>query len=145
MRVYFQYADGHRSAIHRDHVRLSRRQLRERLAAGDTQLKVHLRLLVEAELVLVHRAAYGSGVVYSLAFDGTGASPYDDAGSASGRGSGGLRAGGGRGPVGPAVATKNSSVEHGCVDAGGRRASQRASEVHATAPTVDVPATKEVG
>jgi hypothetical protein len=131
--------------IHRDHVRLSRRQLRERLAVGDTQLKVHLRRLVEAQLVLVHRAAHGSGIVYSLAFDSTGDAKYDGMRSAVGRVSVGPRSGGGRGSGGPATATKTASIEEPCVEAGGHSAKKRASRAHANTSTVDVPATKEVG
>jgi len=44
-------------------VRFTRRQLREQLGVGDTQLKVHLARLVDLELVLAHRldsGAYGT-------------------------------------------------------------------------------------
>jgi DNA primase len=56
----------------RDLVRFTRRQLRESLGVGDTQLKVHLARLVDLELVLAHRTESG-GFAYELAFDGTGA------------------------------------------------------------------------
>lgn len=47
----------------------SRREVREAIGWGDTQLKTHLRRLVDAELVVVHRADHGRGVAYELAFD----------------------------------------------------------------------------
>ena len=53
-------------------VRFTRRQLREALGMGDTQLKVHLARLVDLELVLAHRldsGAYG----YELTWRGEGA------------------------------------------------------------------------
>jgi hypothetical protein len=52
-------------------IRFSRRQARERLALGDTQLWVHLRRLVVAEYLLVHPARRGRGVFYEPAFDGS--------------------------------------------------------------------------
>jgi DNA primase len=54
-------------------VRFTRRQLREQLGWGDTQLKVHLARLVDLELVLAHRldsGAYG----YELTWRGEGTS-----------------------------------------------------------------------
>ena len=53
-------------------VRFTRRQLRERLTFGDTQLKVHLARLVDLELLVVHRLDSG-GFVYELAWRGEGA------------------------------------------------------------------------
>jgi hypothetical protein len=53
-------------------VRFTRRQLRERLTFGDTQLKVHLARLVDLELLVVHRLETG-GFVYELAWRGEGA------------------------------------------------------------------------
>jgi hypothetical protein len=61
--------------IDRDRVRFTRRQVRERLGGGDTQLKRHLARLVELELVWCHRAERTGGFVYELAWtaehDGT--------------------------------------------------------------------------
>jgi hypothetical protein len=54
--------------IDRDRVRFTRRQARERLGLGDTQLKVHLARLVELELVWAHRAERSGGFVYELAW-----------------------------------------------------------------------------
>jgi hypothetical protein len=51
-------------------VRFTRRGLRERLAWGDTQLKVHLARLVELEYLIAHRVTPGRRFVYELAFDG---------------------------------------------------------------------------
>ncbi|MGH9150574.1 MAG: DNA primase, partial [Acidimicrobiales bacterium] len=55
-------------AMERAEVRLSRRDLRERCAWGDTQLKVHLARLVELELVIVHKGGRGQSFVYELAW-----------------------------------------------------------------------------
>jgi hypothetical protein len=58
--------------IDRQQVRFTRRQLREQLGWGDTQLKVHLARLVDFELVIAHRADSGGGLVYELAWSGEG-------------------------------------------------------------------------
>jgi hypothetical protein len=58
--------------VDRQQVRFTRRQLREHLGWGDTQLKVHLARLVDFELVLAHRADSGGGLVYELAWSGEG-------------------------------------------------------------------------
>ena len=110
-------------AMERAEVRFSRRDLRERCAWGDTQLKVHLARLVELELVIVHKGGRGQSFVYELAWDGSGrdgrpfltglidpatlapdpdpapapAAAYDPDRSGSNR----TRSGVGRGPVGP--------------------------------------------
>lgn len=78
--------------------RFRRRDVREALGVGDTQLKVHMRRLVEAELVSMHRR--GSAVVYSLAsctYDEE-RKPLDPA-----------RAGIGRPPGGPPVSTESET------------------------------------
>ena len=56
--------------IDRSTVRFTRRQLREELGWGDTQLKVHLARLVDLELVSAHRVEHGS-FLYELGWDGT--------------------------------------------------------------------------
>jgi DNA primase len=56
--------------IDRVMVRFTRRQLREELGWGDTQLKVHLARLVDLELVSAHRVEHGS-FLYELAWDGS--------------------------------------------------------------------------
>jgi hypothetical protein len=53
--------------IERADYRFTRREARERLGIGNTQAKIHLRRLVEAEYVIVHGAKHGRGVVYGLA------------------------------------------------------------------------------
>jgi hypothetical protein len=62
-------------SIDRDRVRFTRRQVRERLGGGDTQLKRHLARLVDLELVFAHRAEQTGGFIYELAWhaghDGT--------------------------------------------------------------------------
>ncbi|MGH9185554.1 MAG: hypothetical protein ACRD0U_07050 [Acidimicrobiales bacterium] len=98
-------------------VRFTRRELREALGWGDTQLKVHLARLVDLELVAAHRAEHGPGFVYELAWHGQGTDgsrfvigltdpatlAYDTNRSGSGNGRSapvGARSGGGRPPVG---------------------------------------------
>ena len=55
-------------AIPRDAVRFTRRELREAVGWGDTQVKLHLSRLVEHEYLIVHR--HGPQTRYELAFDG---------------------------------------------------------------------------
>lgn len=59
-------ADGD---IDRDTVRFTRRDARERLGLGDTQLKVHLARLVDLELVWVHRTERAGAFCYQLAWN----------------------------------------------------------------------------
>jgi DNA primase len=66
-----------RDGLDRDLVRFTRRQLREQLGVGDTQLKVHLARLVDLELVVPHRLESG-GFGYELAW-------HPDASSETGR------------------------------------------------------------
>jgi DNA primase catalytic core len=79
-------------------IRFTRRQLREALSFGDTQLKVHLARLADYELVVARRAGPGGGFSYELAWQPDGIS---DAAMTPGRpGSEGSRPGPGRGPAG---------------------------------------------
>ena len=55
----------------RSGVRFSRRQVRESVGWGDTQLKVHLARLVDLELVVPHKGD-GGAHLYELAWDGQG-------------------------------------------------------------------------
>jgi DNA primase catalytic core len=59
-----------RQAIERNAYRFSRRELREALGLGDTQLKLHLARLVELEYVIPHRR--GTKIEYELVYDGKG-------------------------------------------------------------------------
>lgn len=59
-----------REQVDRDLIRFTRRQLRETVGWGDTQLKVHLARLVDLELVTAEKGPRG-GLVYELAWDGT--------------------------------------------------------------------------
>ena len=59
-----------RHGLQRDDVRVTRRQLREHCAWGDTQLKVHLARLCDLEHVIAHRD--GRTVGYELLWDGRG-------------------------------------------------------------------------
>jgi hypothetical protein len=56
--------------LDRADVRFTRRELREHTGWGDTQLKVHLRRLVELEYVLVHAGGRGQSWTYELATAG---------------------------------------------------------------------------
>jgi len=56
-----------REGLDADLIRFTRRQLREALGFGDTQLKVHLARLVDLELVVGHRLEAG-GFAYELAW-----------------------------------------------------------------------------
>lgn len=58
-----------RQAIRRSDFRFSRRALREAIAWGDTQLRLHLERLVELEYVLTHREGPGGKYVYELAYE----------------------------------------------------------------------------
>lgn len=99
-----------RDGVDRARVRFSRRELREHLGWGDTQLKVHLARLVDLELVLAHRAEHGPGFVYELAWGGEGADgsrfvigltdPATLAYDTGRSGQNGARSAPGRGPVG---------------------------------------------
>lgn len=120
-------------------IRFTRRQLREAIGWGDTQLKVHLSRLVDLELLLVHRAESGT-FTYELAWRGEtgddsdgrsarflvgltdpatlGGDPAESPGSTYDRNRSGLQtpwSGGGRPPVGgwsaPGRTTVNGAHE----------------------------------
>ena len=59
-------------AIKRSEIHFSRRELRESLGIGDTQLRLHLDRLTSLEYLLVHRGGRGTSFVYELIYDGTG-------------------------------------------------------------------------
>lgn len=52
--------------------RFSRRDVREAIGWGNTQLKLHLKRLEELEYLLVHRGGRGQSFVYELAYNGEG-------------------------------------------------------------------------
>lgn len=66
--------------LDRADARFSRREVRERIGIGGTQLWVHLRRLVDAEHVIVHPSRHGRGVVYELAHESTTTSIRDRSG-----------------------------------------------------------------
>ncbi|HUY49673.1 MAG TPA: hypothetical protein VMV92_28815 [Streptosporangiaceae bacterium] len=111
-------------------VRFTRRQLREALPFGDTQLKVHLARLADYELIIPHRTGAG-GFCYELAWQpespagstGDAAMTLDRSGpegsrSAPGRG----LAGGWPGPGWPAAEAVNGQASgHVRASGSGRR------------------------
>ncbi|MHB8660146.1 MAG: CHC2 zinc finger domain-containing protein [Solirubrobacteraceae bacterium] len=143
--------------VSRERVRFTRRELRERLGLGDTQLKVHLARLVSLELVYAHRGAHGA-LHYELArnsdqADGgvllPGLIDPDQPGAEHGydpdrSGSGSDRSGGGRPPVGPwsgsgragengADASDNGRSQRSAVDSNGNGPSRASSSSAAVA------------
>jgi hypothetical protein len=85
-----------------DLVRFTRRQLREALPFGDTQLKVHLARLADYELVIAHRMD-SAGFCYELAWQPDGHAIADAADAATTPGRSGQKdswPGPGRPPVG---------------------------------------------
>ncbi|MCE9561784.1 MAG: DNA primase [Planctomycetes bacterium] len=104
-----------KEAIEMSEVRLSRRQIREQTGWGDTQLKIHLKRLLDLEYVLVHRDGEGKRHLYELLYTASGENrvmpglidvsvlrgsetPVFDADRS---GVAGHRSGSGRGAVGP--------------------------------------------
>jgi len=128
----------HRQAIPRRAFRFRRRELREAVGWGDTQLKIHLARLVDLEYLLLHRAP-GQSFVYELLYDGPAQHPDDrphlcglidvaelraethghDAGrsgseaarSASGRAEVGARSGGSRTPETAGLAAEGATFQ----------------------------------
>lgn len=68
--------ETHRQALPRRALRFRRRDLREAIGWGDTQLKIHLARLVDLEYLLVHRAP-GQSFLYELLYDGPDEHPDD--------------------------------------------------------------------
>jgi len=105
-------------SIQRVDYRFTRKQVREHTGWGNTQLKVHLRRLVELEHLLLHRGGRGQSYVYELVYDGrvkgnsmflsglidSAALKYDGQWAGSGRPSDGPWPVGGRDPEGEATA-----------------------------------------
>ena len=103
-----------RDGTAREQVQFTRRELREQLAVGDTQLKVHLARLVSLELVHTSRGAHGASL-YELAWNSDDAAAAGAGGQllpglidpdhndydANRSGPEADRSGGGRPPVGP--------------------------------------------
>jgi DNA primase catalytic core len=122
--------------VSRERVRFTRRELRERLSWGDTQLKVHLARLVSLELVYAHRGAHGQ-FVYELAWDRDQAvdgallpgliDPDQHGYDLDRSGSEDDRSGGGRPPVG-ARSAPGRPVVNGMDPSNGGRSSRSAVE-----------------
>jgi len=64
--------DSKERDIERESCRFTRRQLREHTSFGNTQLKVHLRRLVDMEYLLVHSGGRGHSFVFELLWKGEG-------------------------------------------------------------------------
>jgi len=58
--------------IERSELRFRARDVREALGLGATQVKVHLRRLVDLEYVIVHATGHGVGTAYELVYRGEG-------------------------------------------------------------------------
>ncbi len=58
--------------IERSEYRFTRRQVRETLGWGNTQLKIHLHRLEEMEYVIAHHGRGNQGSAYELVYDGRG-------------------------------------------------------------------------
>jgi DNA primase len=138
----FVAAQARALGVHRDHVRFSRRQVREYGGWGDTQLKVHLRRLVDAELVLRELGPRG-GVIYAMACelpDEATACAYE---ADRGRGSVGPRSGRGRGAVGPRSRPENPAITRTWLDASANDPRICTSRGAAKSATYDVHEDKE--
>lgn len=61
-----------KEGFERSDVRFSRRELREHVQWGNTQLKIHLKRLEEMEYLLVHRGKRGQSYTYELLYNGEG-------------------------------------------------------------------------
>ena len=68
--------ESRRQHLSRRALRFRRRDLREAIGWGDTQLKIHLARLVDLEYLLVHRAP-GQSFLYELLYDGPDEHPDD--------------------------------------------------------------------
>jgi DNA primase catalytic core len=139
-------AEAERLDVPVELVRFTRRQLRESLGFGDTQLKVHLARLVDLELLVVHRFESG-GFGYELTWRGEGeqGAPFmvgltqpDQLTAAHGypadrSRSQAARSGSGRGPVGaqsPPAVGQITPLGEGESAATGLGAAQRAVPVN---------------
>ena len=60
------------NVLQRDY-RFSRKQLRDHIGWGDTQLRIHLERLVTMEYLITHGGSRGQRYVYELLYDGQGA------------------------------------------------------------------------
>ena len=130
-------AEARLREIDRQQVRFTRRQLREQLGWGDTQLKVHLARLVDFELVIAHRAdSGGNSLIYELAWSGEGidgrrfliglTAPDQFAATVNGTtttpqrsGHSDARSGSGRPPVGPQSEPGRGGLEGASVEVNG--------------------------
>lgn len=62
-------AECERLAMERSHFRFTRREVREAVGWGDTQLRLHLARLVSMEYLLVHQGGRGQSYVYELLYE----------------------------------------------------------------------------
>jgi DNA primase catalytic core len=122
-------------AVKRSDFRFSRRDLREAIGWGDTQLRIHLDRLVALEYLLIHRGGRGQSFVYELVYDGDGnAAPHlsgliDVATIATSRGETPTVAGSARGECGGLAAGSRGDETGANADA-----TRRAAETSAPMP-----------
>jgi len=65
-------AECERLEMERSHFRFTRREVREAVGWGDTQLRLHLSRLVSMEYLLVHQGGRGQSYVYELLYESRG-------------------------------------------------------------------------
>ncbi|MCP4942897.1 MAG: DNA primase, partial [Planctomycetaceae bacterium] len=56
--------------MHRSDFRFSRRDVREQISWGNTQIRIHMDRLTELEYLIPHRGGRGQTFVYELLYDG---------------------------------------------------------------------------
>ncbi len=66
------HTDCERVAMQRQEYRFSRKQVRDCIGWGQTQVQLHLQRLVELEYLLIHRGQRGQSFVYELLYQGEG-------------------------------------------------------------------------
>jgi hypothetical protein len=92
--------EAQRLGLAQEDYRFTRREVREALGLGDTQLKVHLSRLVELEYLAVHRSRQAQSYAYELLYFADAEERSDDSAMSVGRGKEAERSGDGRPPVG---------------------------------------------
>ncbi len=106
-------SEAQRLGLAQEDYHFTRREVREALGLGDTQLKVHLSRLVELEYLAVHRSRQAQSYAYELLYfadvDGCADDGVDERATSGGRGKRTERSGGGR----PLVGEQSGGGRHG--------------------------------